>query len=33
MMMVGKRTRLLRYLREKDSSRYQSLIESLELRK
>ncbi|MEA5003756.1 MAG: 30S ribosomal protein S15 [Christensenella sp.] len=31
--MVGKRRRLLNYLKEKDINRYRSLIESLNLRK
>jgi small subunit ribosomal protein S15 len=33
LMLVGKRSKLLKYLREKDAGRYQKLIESLELRK
>jgi len=33
LMLVGKRTKLLRYLARKDAKRYQSLIESLGLRK
>ena len=33
MMLVGKRTRLLKYLRRTDAGRYQKLIEALELRK
>ena len=33
LIMVGRRRRLLDYLKNKDSSRYQSLIERLNLRK
>ncbi len=33
MMMVGKRTSLLRYLRSKDTARYRSIVEALKLRK
>lgn len=33
LMLVGKRTRLLRYLAREDFERYQKLIESLGLRK
>jgi small subunit ribosomal protein S15 len=33
LMLVGKRTRLLRYLARKDPERYQSLIKRLGLRK
>lgn len=33
LMMVGRRSKLLKYLRETDAGRYQKLIESLELRK
>jgi len=33
MQMVGKRTSLLRYLRDKDTARYRALIEALKLRK
>lgn len=33
MMMVGKRTSLLRYLRNKDTARYRSIVEALKLRK
>ena len=33
LMMVGKRGKLLKYLRQKDASRYQKLIESLKRRK
>jgi small subunit ribosomal protein S15 len=32
-LMVGKRKKLLTYLKNKDSSRYESLIEKLSLRK
>jgi small subunit ribosomal protein S15 len=32
LIMVGKRRKLLQYLRNKDFTRYQSLIQSLELR-
>lgn len=32
LIMVGKRRKLLQYLRNKDFSRYQKLIQSLELR-
>lgn len=32
LIMVGKRRKLLQYLRNKDFSRYQKLIKSLELR-
>ena len=32
-MMVGKRRRLLRYLRRKDQARYQELIDKIGLRK
>ena len=31
--MVGKRRRLLRYLKEKNNQKYKSILESLELRK
>lgn len=33
LMMVGKRRRLLNYLKKKDITRYRSIIEKLELRK
>ena len=33
LMMVGKRTKLLRYLRRRNAERYKKLIESLRLRK
>ena len=33
LIIVGKRRRLLNYLKSKDESRYQSLIKRLELRK
>jgi small subunit ribosomal protein S15 len=33
LMLVGKRSKLLKYLREKDAGRYKTLIESLEIRK
>lgn len=33
LMMVGKRTKLLKYLRNRDAGRYQKLLESLGLRK
>ncbi|MBI4605468.1 MAG: 30S ribosomal protein S15 [Planctomycetes bacterium] len=33
LLLVGKRTKLLRYLRRTDVNRYQQLIESLEIRK
>ncbi|MFO8006100.1 MAG: 30S ribosomal protein S15 [Candidatus Brocadiia bacterium] len=33
MMMVGKRTSLLRYLRDKDTARYRNIVEALKLRK
>ena len=33
LMMVGQRSKLLRYLRRRDSQRYQSLIGSLGLRR
>ena len=33
LMLVGKRSKLLRFLARKDANRYQSLIESLGLRK
>lgn len=33
LLMVGRRTRLLRYLARRDFARYQKLIESLGLRK
>lgn len=33
LMLVGKRSKLLKYLRETDASRYQKLIDALELRK
>lgn len=32
LMMVGQRRRLLRYLRRKDASRYQSIVQGLGLR-
>ncbi len=32
-MLVGKRSKLLKYLRETDAGRYKVLIDSLELRK
>ena len=33
LMLVGKRTKLLKYLRQRDAGRYQKLLESLDLRK
>jgi small subunit ribosomal protein S15 len=33
LMMVGKRTRLLRYLKKKELGRYQQIIKRLELRR
>ena len=33
LMLVGKRTKLLKYLRENDAGRYQKLIDALQLRK
>jgi len=33
LMLVGKRHKLLKYLREKDAGRYKTLIDSLEIRK
>jgi len=33
LMMVGKRTRLLRYLRKREQSRYQTIIGKLQLRR
>jgi len=33
LMMVGKRSRLLKYLRKKDWGRYQTLIQSLGIRR
>ena len=33
LMLVGQRTRLLRYLRRKDASRYREIVSSLGLRK
>ncbi|HYC78941.1 MAG TPA: 30S ribosomal protein S15 [Planctomycetota bacterium] len=33
LMLVGKRTKLLKYLRNVDAARYNALIERLELRK
>ncbi len=33
LLLVGKRTKLLKYLRENDAGRYQKLIDALQLRK
>ena len=33
LMLVGQRTRLLRYLRRKDAARYRAIVSSLGLRK